>query len=73
MSTHVNSLFEQARKLTARERADLVELLLGSLEPDNGAAAANLTAWAAEAHRRWDEHVASGGETSPGLRAEMVL
>lgn len=73
MNKPVAELFEQARKLTARERAELAELLLASVEPsadiDN--------AIAQEADRRWQEHQHSGDatldafEAIEGLRQEL--
>ena len=65
MTDQAKSLFEQARKLSASERQELAELLLDTLEPDPGAAAA----WSIEAHRRWKEHVANGAEMEDALEA----
>ena len=65
MTDQAKSLFEQARKLPASERQELAELLLDTLEPDAGAE----IAWGREAHRRWDEHVASGDSSSDAFEA----
>ena len=65
MSKHVTTLFEQARVLTADEREDLVELLLGTLESE----ADSTHVWSEEAHRRWEDHVAGGGETVDAFEA----
>ena len=56
MNKPVADLFEQARRLTAEE---LAELLLGSIEPLTDQDAA----WAKEADRRWQEHLRSGEDT----------
>ena len=65
MSEHVKALFDEARKLTSREREELAELLLDSLPPDPTIE----IAWTEEARRRWDEHVASGAATVDALGA----
>lgn len=56
MTAAVQNLLDQARKLDDDERRELVELLLHTLPPDVDAE----SAWGAEAHRRWQAHVASG-------------
>ena len=56
MTDQTQSLFDQARQLSAAERQKLAEMLLDTLEPDPGVEAA----WGQEAHRRWDDHVKSG-------------
>lgn len=65
MNDHVKALFDEARKLTVREREELADLLLETLDPDPELD----KLWGDEARRRWDEHVASGAETVDALDA----
>ena len=65
MNDHVKALFDEARKLTVREREELADLLLETLDPDPEMD----KLWGDEARRRWDEHVASGAETVDALDA----
>ena len=65
MNQRVRTIFEQAQKLAPNEREVLAELLLGTIEPDTEFE----QLWAQEAHRRWDEHVASSGKTVDALEA----
>jgi hypothetical protein len=65
MTTLVQTHFDQARKLTLDEREQQAELLFETLEPNPETDAA----WAAEAHRRWKEHIESGAPTIDAFEA----
>lgn len=65
MNERVKSIFEAAQKLAPQEREELAELLLATIDIDSGLE----KAWAEEAHRRWDEHLASGGKAVDALEA----
>ena len=58
-------MFDEARKLTPAEREELAALLLGSLAPDPTVE----QAWADEAKRRWQAHVASDEQSIDALAA----
>jgi putative addiction module component (TIGR02574 family) len=60
MNQRVKSLLDEARKLSPAEREELAELLLDTVDQGTGLE----SAWAAEAQRRWNEHLEKGGETS---------
>jgi putative addiction module component (TIGR02574 family) len=53
MSSETQAIFTQALALPAASRADLVELLLGSIEPDGPSAGEIDAAWTREANDRF--------------------
>ena len=65
MNQRVKTIFEEAQKLAPAEREELAELLWATIEPEAGIE----KAWLEEAHRRWDEHKASGEDTIDALEA----
>lgn len=65
MNQRVKTLFEQAQALPVADREELAELLLATVESGSEFD----KAWADDAARRWDNHVASGDQTLDALQA----
>ena len=65
MNDQIKSLFDEARKLSPSEREQLARMLLGPLSTDPAIDAE----WSREAHRLWDEHVASGAPDGDAFAA----
>ena len=63
MNTRVKILFDEAGKLSPREREALADMLLSSIDDQS----AIDEAWAVEAERRWIEFKASGVEAVDAL------
>jgi len=68
MPMKVKEIEQEALRLSSRERALLVEHLIGSLEPDDDPDAER--AWIEEAERRYQEYKAGKSKTLP---AEQVF
>lgn len=65
MTREALALLQQVRTLSEEDRAELIDEMIGSLSDSE----VWKSDWSAEAHRRWEEHVAEGRKSIP---AEQV-
>lgn len=65
MNQQIKTIFAEVQKLSPADREELAELILSTIGADPGIEAA----WGEEAHRRWDEHVKTGGKSIDALKA----
>ena len=73
MSSETQAIFTQALALPAASRADLVELLLGSIEQDRPSTGEIAAAWTQEANNRFHAFLQGHIEVQPKEEVMQAL